>query len=74
MVVSLVRLVANLVERDLRLRGGRPRADEVDAFPSETFALARIAPVLDPATRTAAIEIEVPNPDFQAGDVRAVSS
>ena len=66
--ISLVRLVANLVERDLRLveEGVRARID-VDAFPAETFEgrVARIAPVLDPATRTAEIEIEVPNPDFR---------
>ena len=66
--VSLVRLVANLVERDLRLvsEGVQARI-EVDAFPDETFIghVARIAPVLDPATRTAQIEIEVPNPDFR---------
>ena len=51
--VSLVRLVANLVERDLRLvsEGVQARI-EVDAFPGETFIghVARIAPVLDPAT------------------------
>lgn len=66
--ISLVRLVANLVERDLRLveEGVRARI-EVDAFPAESFAgrVARIAPVLDPATRTAEIEIEVPNPDYR---------
>ena len=66
--ISLVRLVANLVERDLRLveEGVRARI-EVDAFPSESFEgrVARIAPVLDPATRTAEIEIEVPNLDFR---------
>ena len=66
--VSLVRLVANLVERDLRLvsEGVQARI-EVDAFPAETFMghVARIAPVLDPATRTAQIEIEVPNADFR---------
>ncbi len=66
--ISLVRLVANLVERDLQLveQGVRARI-EVDAFPSESFdgRVARIAPVLDPATRTAEIEIEVPNPDFR---------
>jgi RND family efflux transporter MFP subunit len=58
--ISLVRLVANLVERDLRLveEGVRARI-EVDAYPSETFdgRIARIAPILDPATRTAEIEM-----------------
>ena len=40
---------------------------EVDAFPGETFVgrIARVAPVLDPATRTASIEIEIPNPGFR---------
>ena len=66
--ISLVRMVANLVERDLRLVEEGVRAQiEVDAFPSEMFdgRIARIAPVLDPATRTAEIEIEVPNTDFR---------
>ena len=56
--ISLVRLVANLVERDLRLvRPGSEARIEVDAYPSESFSglVARIAPVLDPATRTAEI-------------------
>ena len=40
---------------------------EVDAFPGEVFTgrIARVAPVLDPATRTAPIEIEIPNPGFR---------
>ena len=66
--IGLVRLVANLVERDLRLveEGVRARI-EVDAFPAESFEgrVARMAPILDPATRTAEIEIEVPNSDFR---------
>ena len=66
--ISLVRLVANLVERDLRLvHAGSEARIEVDAYPSESFSglVARISPVLDPATRTAEIEIEIPNPDFR---------
>jgi RND family efflux transporter MFP subunit len=66
--ISSVRLVANVVEKDLRLvTVGDPARVEVDAFPGETFAgrIARVAPVLDPATRTAEIEIEVPNPGFR---------
>lgn len=63
--ISLVRLVVNLVERDLRrvAVGARGTVD-VDAYPGEQFEgrIARIAPVLDPATRTAEMEIEVPNP------------
>jgi HlyD family secretion protein len=66
--ISSVRLVVNIVERDLKeLRAGSPAKVEVDAFPGETFQgrIARVAPVLDPATRTAPIEIEIPNPDFR---------
>lgn len=63
--ISLVRLVVNLVERDLRrIDVGATGAVTVDAFPGESFAghVARVAPVLDPATRTAEMEIEIPNP------------
>lgn len=66
--ISSVRLVANVVERDLRLvNAGDPALVEVDAFPGESFKgrIARVAPVLDPATRTAEIEIEVPNAGFR---------
>lgn len=66
--ISSVRLVANVVEKDLRLVNvGDPAKVEVDAFPGENFAgrIARVAPVLDPATRTAEIEIEVPNTGYR---------
>jgi RND family efflux transporter MFP subunit len=66
--IGRVRLVANIVEKDLdQLRAGDDTMVEVDAFPGETFAgrIARVAPVLDPATRTASIEIEIPNPGFR---------
>ena len=66
--ISRVRLVVNVVERDLKeLKAGDGAKVEVDAFPGETFQarIARVAPVLDPATRTAPIEIEIPNPDFR---------
>ena len=62
--ISTVRLVANIVEKDLRRVTKGLEADVVvDAFPGETFKghIARISPVLDPATRTAQIEVEIPN-------------
>ena len=62
--ISVVRLVANVVEKDLRRISTGQRAQvAVDAFPGETFSgrVARIAPVLDPATRTAQIEVEIEN-------------
>ncbi|MPZ18696.1 MAG: efflux RND transporter periplasmic adaptor subunit [Luteitalea sp.] len=64
--ISLVRLVVNLVERDLRrVQPGVPAVVQVDAYPGEAFKgrVARLAPVLDPATRTAQMEVEVPNSD-----------
>jgi HlyD family secretion protein len=66
--IRFVRLVANLVERDLRrVTPGAPADVDVDAFPGEVFKgrVARVAPVLDPATRTATMEIEVPNADYR---------
>jgi RND family efflux transporter MFP subunit len=66
--ISQVRLVANIIEKDLRRISAGQRADvEVDAFPNETFRgrIARISPVLDPATRTAQIEVEIENAQFR---------
>ncbi|MBM3769781.1 MAG: efflux RND transporter periplasmic adaptor subunit [Acidimicrobiia bacterium] len=66
--ISTVRLVAPIVERDLaKISSRMPANVEVDAFPGETFAgrIAHVAPVLDPATRTAPIEIDIPNPQFR---------
>src|SRR4030095_3454018 len=66
--ISRVRLVVNVVERDLKeLQAGDGAKVEVDAYPGETFQgrIARVAPVLDPATRTAPIEIEIANSDFR---------
>jgi HlyD family secretion protein len=66
--IGSVRLVANIVEKDLTsMQTGDETRVEVDAFPDEIFMgrVARVAPVLDPATRTASIEIEIPNPGFR---------
>jgi RND family efflux transporter MFP subunit len=66
--IQTVRMVANMVERDVsRVPVGTPAAVEVDAFPGERFKgrVSRVAPVFDPATRTAEMEIEVPNPGYR---------
>jgi len=66
--ITTVRLVANVVEKDLKqMKSGDATRVQVDAFPGETFKgrIARVSPVLDPATRTAPIEIEIPNSDFR---------
>ena len=67
-VVNLSTMVthANVPERNLgRLRVGNQAVIAIDALPDRTFRgrIARIAPVLDAATRSALIEIDVPNPD-----------
>ena len=64
--ISRLRLVVNVVEKDLRMVSAGDVAEvEVDAYPGEKFhgKIARVAPVLDPATRTAAMEVEIPNTD-----------
>lgn len=66
--IGRVRLVANIVERDLRQVGvGDTARVQVDAFPGETFVgrIARLSPVLDPSTRTAPMEIEIANPGYR---------
>ena len=66
--ISRLRLVVNVVEKDLRLVNAGDVADvEVDAYPGEKFSgkIARVAPVLDPATRTATMEVEIPNNDHK---------
>jgi RND family efflux transporter MFP subunit len=66
--IGRVRLVANVVEKDLKqVRAGNATQAQVDAYPGETFTgrIARVSPVLDPTTRTAPIEIEIPNTDFR---------
>ena len=62
--ISSLRLVANVVEKDLRaVNAGDQAIVEVDAYPGEKFngRIARVSPILDPATRTAPMEVEIPN-------------
>ena len=66
--IGVVRMVANLVEKDFsRVQRGAEAVVEVDAFPGEQFrgSVSRVAPIFDPATRTATMEIEVPNPGYR---------
>jgi RND family efflux transporter MFP subunit len=66
--ISSLRLVANVVEKDLRAVTVGDRASvNVDAFPGEKFSgrIARLSPVLDPTTRTAQMEVEIANPSFR---------
>ncbi|HUE85591.1 MAG TPA: efflux RND transporter periplasmic adaptor subunit [Vicinamibacterales bacterium] len=66
--IASLRLVANVVEKDLKsVNSGDRAVVEVDAFPGEKFNghIARVSPILDPATRTAAMEIEIPNRTYR---------
>lgn len=66
--ISNVRLVTNLVEKDFkRVTPGVEAVIDVDAFPGEQFSgvVSRVAPIFDAATRTASMEIEVPNPGYR---------
>jgi RND family efflux transporter MFP subunit len=66
--IGVVRLVANIVEKDIRrITSGLAAAVEVDAYPGEQFMgnVRHISPVLDPATRTGQIEVEIPNTNFR---------
>ena len=66
--IRTVRMVANMVEKDMkRVHVGTAAAVEVDAFPGEKFSgrVSRVAPVFDPATRTAEMEIEIPNTGYR---------
>jgi len=66
--LSSVRMVGNLVEKGFRkVVAGVPAIVTVDTFPGEEFSgvVSRVAPVFDPATRTAQMEIEVPNPGYR---------
>jgi len=66
--INTVRLVVNIVEKDFRrIEPGMEASVEVDAFPNEKFTgrVSRVAPAFDAATRTAPMEIEVPNPGYR---------
>src|SRR6266850_1855592 len=66
--IQRVRLVANIIEKDLKQIGvGDMARVEVDAFPGESFMgrIARLSPVLDPSTRTAPIEVEIANDQYR---------
>lgn len=66
--LASVHTEVHVVERSYpRINVGVPAIVEVDALPDEQFrgTVIRKAPVLDPQTRTAAVQIEIPNPGFR---------
>ena len=66
--LETVQTTVNVIEKDYhRVEVGQKAIVTVDADPSEKFqgVVTRIAPVLDPASRTAAVHIDVKNPDLK---------
>lgn len=69
-IVSLVNMdtvktLISVVEKDYRrVKPGLVASVTVDAYPGETFTgkVVRVSPVVDMETRTADVEIEIPNP------------
>ncbi len=62
--IATVRTIVHVPEQDYaRIQEGQDASLRVDALPERTFQgrVIRKAPVLDPLTRTAAVEIEIPN-------------
>ncbi len=62
-----MRTLVNVVEKDLvRISQGAHAEVAVDAFPGRTFdgRVSRVSPVLDPATRTAEVEVHLANPGW----------
>ncbi|MCC7341944.1 MAG: efflux RND transporter periplasmic adaptor subunit [Bryobacterales bacterium] len=69
-IVNIKTLVTStsVPESDVaKMRVGTEATIRVDALPDLPFAgrVARISPVLDPSTRAATVEIEIPNPNMQ---------
>jgi RND family efflux transporter MFP subunit len=64
--LAIMVTMANVPEREVsKLRVGNRAIVNVDAFGDRRFSgqVARISPVLDAATRSAWVEVEIPNPD-----------
>jgi Cu(I)/Ag(I) efflux system membrane fusion protein len=64
--LSIVWVIAQVYENDVaRLRVGGSASVTSDAFPNRLFRghIAYIDPQLDPATRTAKVRVELPNPN-----------
>lgn len=69
-IVNIKTLVTStsVPESDVaKMRVGTNATIRVDAMPDQPFSgrVARISPVLDPSTRSATVEIEIPNPNMQ---------
>ncbi|PKN63766.1 MAG: hypothetical protein CVU57_17680 [Deltaproteobacteria bacterium HGW-Deltaproteobacteria-15] len=67
MDLSEMKMVVNVIEREfIHLKKGQPVKITINAFPDRVFSgtIQIITPALDLQSRTAEIQISIPNPDF----------
>ncbi len=63
--ISTVKIMVNIPERDVEnIQAGMPVTAVADAYNDKVFkgTITRAAAALDPATRTLAVEVDIPNP------------
>ncbi|MBN1870995.1 MAG: efflux RND transporter periplasmic adaptor subunit [Candidatus Omnitrophica bacterium] len=66
--MDTVKIEVNVAERDLpKIKEGQSSAIKVDAYPGEVFegVVDRVSPVVDLTSRTALIEVKIPNDDHR---------
>ncbi len=66
--MDTVKVVVNVIEKDLsKIKLKQPAKIKVDAYPEKRFngRITLVSPTVNPMTRTAAVEITVPNPNHR---------
>ncbi len=66
--MDTVKVVVNVIEKDLsRIKVGQPARIKVDAYPEKRFngKITLVSPTVNPMTRTASIEVSIPNSGHQ---------
>ena len=66
--MDVVKITVNVVERDLpKIKEGQPSEIKIDAYPDKVFegVVERVCPVVDLTSRTALVEIKIPNDDYR---------
>ncbi len=66
--MDTVKVVVNVIEKDLsKIKEGKQARVRVDAYPDGAFKgrVTLVSPTVNPITRTASVEISVPNPRHQ---------
>jgi multidrug efflux pump subunit AcrA (membrane-fusion protein) len=66
--MDTVKVSVNVIEKDLsRIKKGQQAKIKVDAYPEKVFngKITLVSPTVNPMTRTASVEISIPNPRHQ---------